>query len=69
MSLKEGLQLVDANLNTSSLYYDALVSSVILGKELNINPQQLNNYKTQSENLRKAIENLFWGNSKWIQNL
>lgn len=52
----------DANLNTSSLYYDALVSAVILGKELNINLQQLNKYKTQSENLRKAIETYFGAN-------
>ena len=52
----------DANLNSSSLYYDALVSAVILGKELNINPQQLNNYKTQSENLRNAIETYFGAN-------
>jgi hypothetical protein len=49
----------DANLNTSSLYYDALISAVILGKELSINPAQLNTYQTQSENLKRAIETFF----------
>lgn len=49
----------DANLNTSSLYYDALVSAVILGKELNINAQKLKNYQTQSKDLRNAIETHF----------
>lgn len=49
----------DANLNTSSLYYDALISAVILGKELGINPEQLNTYQTQSKDLKKAIETFF----------
>ena len=49
----------DANLNTSSLYYDALVSAIILGKEIGKNSEQLNTYQTQSENLKKAIETFF----------
>ena len=49
----------DANLNTSSLYYDALVSAIILGKELNINSHKLDTYQKQSESLKKAIETYF----------
>jgi hypothetical protein len=52
----------DANLNTSSLYYDALVSAAILGKEIDIDVKQLNTYKTQSENLKIAIEKFFGAN-------
>lgn len=51
-----------ANLNTSSLYYDALISAVSLGKELNIEPTFLNNYTLQSEALEKAIESYFGRN-------
>lgn len=49
----------DANLCTSSLYYDALLSSTLLGKELGISGDRLNRYKQQSVALRKAIENHF----------
>ncbi len=52
----------DANLNTSSLYFDALVSAVMLGKELNIEPAILNKYTLQSKELKKAIENYFGRN-------
>jgi hypothetical protein len=52
----------DANLNTSSLYYDALVSAVMLGKEINIDTNQLNIYKAQSEKLKVAIEKFFGAN-------
>jgi hypothetical protein len=52
----------DANLNTSCLYYDALISATLLGKELNINSKQLTQYQTQSTRLRKAIENFFGAN-------
>ena len=52
----------DANLNTSSLYYDALISAVWLGKELNIEPTILDNYTKQSKELEKAIENYFGDN-------
>ncbi len=49
----------DANLNTSSLYYDALKSAVMLGKELGISQKELNDYDVQSEEIHKAIENYF----------
>lgn len=49
----------DANLCTSSLYYDALLSAVLLGKELGVSSVQLSKYKQQSVSLRKAIENHF----------
>lgn len=48
-----------ANLNTSSLYYDALISAVYLGKELNIDTLILNNYRLQSKKLEKSIESYF----------
>ena len=51
-----------ANLNTSSLYFDALISAVMLGKELKIEPAILENYSLQSEALEKAIENYFGRN-------
>ena len=51
-----------ANLNTSSLYFDALVSAVMLGKELNIEPIILENYTLQSDALERAIENYFGRN-------
>ncbi len=46
----------DANLCTSSLYYDALNSAVYLGKELGIPSTQLKKYSEQSKAMRKAIE-------------
>lgn len=52
----------EANLNTSSLYYDALISAVGLGKELNIEPTILDNYTLQSKELEKSIENYFGDN-------
>ena len=48
-----------ANLNTSSLYYDALVSTALLGKELRKNNLQINTYKLQAAGLKKAIERHF----------
>jgi len=51
-----------ANLNTSSLYYDALISAVSLGKELNIEPTILDNYTLQSKELEKSIEHYFGQN-------
>lgn len=49
----------DANLNTCSLYYDALISAVMLGKELNIDSSILNEYAQQAKNLEKSIEGFF----------
>lgn len=51
-----------ANLNTSSLYYDALISAVMLGKELNIDSKLLDKYSLQSKSLVNAIENYFGRN-------
>lgn len=49
----------DANLCTSSLYYDALLSASFLGKELGISASQLKSYSQQAVALRKAIESHF----------
>jgi hypothetical protein len=48
-----------ANLNTSSLYYDALLSAVYLGKRLGIPTQQQKNYKDEAVKLRANIEKYF----------
>ena len=48
-----------ANLNTSSLYYDALNSAVMLGSALGVDKSQLQTYKKQAEDMREAIENYF----------
>lgn len=48
-----------ANLNTSSLYYDALNSAVYLGKALGKNESQLKTYKIEAEKLKIAIEKYF----------
>ena len=45
-----------ANLNTSSLYYDALNSAVMLGRELGRPPAQLARYAEQAARLRAAID-------------
>lgn len=46
----------DANLCTSSLYYDALISASYLSKELR---KGKNSYRREAENLRKNIESYF----------
>lgn len=51
----------NANLSTSSLYYDALVSAVYLGKDLGKPNAQLSTYKRESKELRKAIDQYFGG--------
>ena len=48
-----------ANLNTSSLYYDALNSAVYLGKDLGKDEAQLKAYKAEAEKLKAAIEKYF----------
>lgn len=50
-----------ANLCTSSLYYDALMSAVFLGKELGKEPQQIGEYEKRASQLRKAIDRYFGG--------
>lgn len=48
-----------ANLNTSSLYYDALISANYLGKELGIDPVDLERYRKEAEELKANIEKYF----------
>ena len=49
----------EANLCTSSLYYDALISASHLGKALAKDDQIAESYSRQAEELRKAIEQYF----------
>lgn len=49
----------DANLCTSSLYYDALHSAVMLGKALGKPSGQLNQYEKEADLLGKTIEKHF----------
>lgn len=49
----------DANLCTSSLYYDALLSAAMLGKDLGKPASQLETYKQQAADLKLAIETHF----------
>ena len=51
----------DANLCTSSLYYDALLSAVYLGKSLGKSSAQLNVYAKEAQALRKSIDKYFGG--------
>ena len=48
-----------ANLNTSSLYYDALVSAILLGKLLNKSPDLIKNYEKDKRQIRTNIEKYF----------
>lgn len=52
----------NANLCTASLYYDALISAVYLGKGLGKPSKQLASYSRQAKELRKAIESYFGAN-------
>lgn len=49
----------DANLNTSSLYYDALISSIHLGRELKLPEEEIKKYEIQARNLKQAIDDYF----------
>lgn len=49
----------DANLCTSSLYYDALNSAVYLGKELKKEEKLLKQYASQAKSLKANIEKYF----------
>ncbi len=51
----------DANLCTSSLYYDALLSASMLGRELHKPAGQLAAYKREAAALRKNIDRHFGG--------
>ncbi len=48
-----------ANLSTSTLYYDALLSSINLGRDLNIPKSQLTAYIKQAQKLHTAINSHF----------
>lgn len=48
-----------ANLVTSGLYYDALISAAYLGEDLGIPGRKLKTYKDQAATLRKNIEKYF----------
>jgi hypothetical protein len=49
----------EANLCTSSLYYDALISAVDLGKALGKGKKQLSGYKSDAVKLKSNIERYF----------
>lgn len=51
----------DANLCTSTLYYDALLSAVPLGRELGVKPAQTARYAAQARALAAAIDTHFGG--------
>lgn len=51
----------NANLNTSSLYYDALRSAALLGKQLGKPPSQIKTYENEAKILRANIEKYFGG--------
>ena len=51
----------DANLTTSSLYYDALLSAAYLGEEIGKPSSLVQSYKKQAKVLRQAIEDYFGG--------
>jgi len=49
----------NANLCTSSLYYDALVSAAFLGESLGKDKKLIEEYRTQAEKLKTNIESYF----------
>ena len=49
----------DANLCTSSLYYDALLSAAYLSTELGMKPSVAKEYRTRAATLKKSIDNYF----------
>jgi len=49
----------NANLNTSSLYFDALKSAALLGAQLGKPSAQLKQYETEAKTLRQNIEKFF----------
>jgi glycogen debranching enzyme len=51
-----------ANLCTSALYYDALNSAVLLGRELSRPETEIGPYKEQADRIRSAIETAFGAN-------
>ena len=59
--IQKALPSGDANLCTSSLYYDALLSAAMLGRELHKPARQLAAYERQAAALRKNIDRHFGG--------
>lgn len=57
----------EANLCTSSLYYDALCSAVYLGKALGKPVRELVLYSRQAKELRRNMENYFGGEVEGFQ--
>jgi hypothetical protein len=51
-----------ANLSTNCLYYDALISAALLGKQLHISKEQTNMYTKQAAELKNNIEKYFDAN-------
>lgn len=49
----------DANLCTSALYYDALLSAVYLGRDLDKDDALINSYELQAAEIRENIERFF----------
>jgi hypothetical protein len=49
----------DANLCTSTLYYDALISAAHLGRELGKSPKLIADYQKRAKAMRAAIESHF----------
>lgn len=49
----------DANLCTSSLYYDALLSAAYLGKALGKSPELISRFRAQATAMKQAIESHF----------
>ncbi|MCF8238893.1 MAG: hypothetical protein K9I85_12095 [Saprospiraceae bacterium] len=48
-----------ANLNTSCLYYDALLSVEMLGRDLEVDPVQIDRYHQDAQSMRKSIQEYF----------
>jgi hypothetical protein len=48
-----------ANLCTSSLLYDALISAIYLGSDIGVSPKLIAQYKTMAKELRVSIEKYF----------
>ncbi|MBO4551560.1 MAG: hypothetical protein J5733_12585, partial [Bacteroidaceae bacterium] len=57
--LEHRLPSGDANLCTSSLYYDALLSSAWLSEELERNKKEAATYRQQAAELRQALDKFF----------
>lgn len=60
--LENRFEAGEANLCTSSLYYDALISSAYLNQEIGGLSNKSNEYRNQAKKLRKNIENYFGAN-------